>query len=237
MLISHDRRFLFVHVPKTAGTSITNCIRPFADDPASYFENRFLERLGIRVNLFSPYRRKRFRTHATALDVKRNLPADVYDRLYKFTFVRNPWSMLASLYRFIPSRPRHRKAKIVAAMTFDEFVDTWTLRPEVHQKRWVCDSRGDVIVDYIGRYESLSHDFQHVCNHLGIECLLPHDNRGPGSADYRELYSKRLETLVADRLSEDIDLFEYQFDGDPVSGSSREASSDGALPANLKHAG
>ena len=57
MLISHDRQFLFIHVPKTAGTSVTNCLSQYANRPDTMWENRLLAGVGIHVNHIGPWRR------------------------------------------------------------------------------------------------------------------------------------------------------------------------------------
>ena len=212
MLISHDKQFLFIHIPKTAGTSITNSLTAYADKPELLWENRLLAGLGIHVNHIGPWKRRRFRGHCSANDVYRNLPQDVYNGLFKFAFVRNPWDLLVSLYNFIPSRPNHRYQKRVAQMTFAEFVEAWTKRPEIRQASRITDMRGNCLIDFVGYFESISEDFTTVCNRVGVAPPLPRDNRSRHS-DYRESYDDRLQQLVADRLAEDIQFFGYEFDG------------------------
>jgi len=212
MLLSHDHHFLFIHIPKTAGTSIRVSLSPYAAHPEKFWENRLLSSLGINVNHVGPWKRKRFRPHCTAQDVQRNLPADVFDSLFKFVFVRNPWDLLVSLYNFIPSRPKHRYSRHVATMSFSEFVDEWTQRPEILQSRWIQNRQQNLIVDYVGFFENISHDFEVVCSQIGINVPLPRNNRSV-HADYRDLYSDRLKNLVASRLAADIEFLGYDFDG------------------------
>ncbi len=212
MLVSYDRKFLFIHIPKTAGTSIRNSLRPYARRPELLWENRLLSRFGINVNTIGPWRRKRFRPHCSALDIKRNLPANVYADLFKFAFVRNPWDLLVSLYHFIPSRPTHRHRERVAAMTFAEFVDEWTQRPEILQAPRICDRQGNLIVDFVGYFENVAGDFRAVCKEIGIASPLPTANKSV-HADYRSQYTERVQQLVAERLAKDIDVLGYTFDG------------------------
>ncbi len=228
MLLSHDHQFLFIHIPKTAGTSIRVSLSPYAFHPETLLENRVLSSVGINVNHIGPWKRKRFRPHCTALTVQRNLPADVFDNLFKFVFVRNPWDLLVSLYNFIPSRPKHRYSKYVASLSFSDFVNEWTQRPEILQSRWIQDHRQELIVDYVGFFENIPHDFEVVCTRIGVDAPLPRNNRSV-HADYRDLYSDRLKDLVATRLARDIDFLGYDFDG-PSASRQRE------LQSRRKHA-
>jgi len=215
MLVSYDKQFLFIHIPKTAGTSITNSLDAHASHPELLWENRLLAKVGIRVNQVGPWQRKRFRGHCSASDIQRHLPASVYQQLFKFAFVRNPWDLLVSLYNFIPTRMNHRYQKRVAEMSFAQFVDEWTRRPEIHQATRVCDRQGKLLVDFVGYFENISQDFATVCNRIGVKSLLSKENRSKHS-DYREHYTDELRQMVADRLSEDVEFFGYDFDGPSV---------------------
>jgi hypothetical protein len=71
---------------------------------------------------------------------------------------------------------------------------------------------GTLLVDEIGRYETLRADFARICRHVGIEPLLPHLNRSH-HRDYRTYYTERTRALVAEHFRKDIELFGYTFDG------------------------
>ena len=212
MLLSRDRQFLFIHIPKTAGTSIRTILSRHACQPELFWENRLLSAVGINVNVVGPWWRKRLRPHCSSGDVQRHLPAEVFDRLFKFAFVRNPWDLLVSLYNFIPTRPTHRYQNHVASLSFPEFVNEWTMRPEIFQARRICDRRGALLMDFVGFFEDVARDFEVVCRQVDITAELPRANRS-NHADYREVYSDRLRRLVAARLAEDIEFLGYDFDG------------------------
>ncbi|MCH2200466.1 MAG: sulfotransferase family protein [Fuerstiella sp.] len=213
MLVSYDKQFLFIHVPKTAGTSIRASLGNYACRPEKLWENRLLSSVGVNVNVIGPWRRKRFRPHCSAQDVQRQLPAQVFEKLFKFAFVRNPWDLLVSLYNFIPTRPNHRHQKRVAAMSFAEFVDEWTQHPEIFQARRIRDSSGTQLVNFVGFFEDVARDFEVVCNRIGVSRPpLPRNNRSV-HADYRDVYTDHLKNMVATRLAEDIEFLGYDFDG------------------------
>lgn len=211
MLVSYEKNFLFIHIPKTAGTSVRNSLSPYACHPENLWENRLLSGIGINVNTIGPWQRRRFRPHCSALDIRRNLPERVFSDLFKFAFIRNPWDLLVSLYHFIPSRPRHRHAQRVAAMSFPEFVDEWTRRPEILQSPRICDQSGNLMVDFVGCFERIAQDFQFVCDQIGVAAPLPQSNRSV-HADYRTQYTDSLRDVVADRLAQDIEFLGYTFD-------------------------
>ena len=212
MLISYDQNFLFVHVPKCAGTSMRVALEQLSGNPLECWENRLLNRVGINLNVIGPYQRRRFRNHSTAAQIRRYLPAHVYQSLFKFAFVRNPWDRLVSLYYFIQRRPQHRYNKLVSGMLFPEFADVWTQRRDILQKNWVCDSRGRLIVDFVGRMESLEEDFDRIRYQLGGHAQLNILNSGGTRRDYRRMYVDATRDLVADRLAADIHFFGDQFD-------------------------
>jgi hypothetical protein len=75
----------------------------------------------------------------------------------------------------------------------------------------VVSRAGRQIVDFIGRYERLTQDFQHICDVLELDTALPHKN--PSSRrDYRTYYNEKSRRLVEEHFKEDIDFFGYTFD-------------------------
>ncbi len=212
MLISHSRRFAFIHVPKTGGSSVFLALKPHADDVNGYWANRWLAAAGIHVNHLAPWRSKKFRPHVAARVLEAWLPADVFAGLFKFAFVRNPWDLLVSSYHFLKSKPEHRRSRRVSRLpTFGDYVEYEIRRAQLHQVAMLCDRRGRLLVDYVGRYESLVTDFASICGRIGIEATLPRVN-ATVRGDYRDHYTPALAGRVAEAFAADIERFGYAFE-------------------------
>ena len=216
MIVSYERNFLFVHVPKTGGTSIRAVLGQHCHNPKVFWSNRVLAKVGIEVNyLTRDYRKLQFRTHDRIANAQRLLPTDVYERLFKFAFVRNPWDLLVSLFKFIRKTESHKRHRLVSKMEFSEFIDFAVTKQIAHQSRLISDNRGNILTDFIGRFENLTQDVQIILQKTGIPAKLPHLNRTPTSC-YQDFYSALSKEKVAIAYQVDIDAFEYEFDGRSV---------------------
>lgn len=78
------------------------------------------------------------------------------------------------------------------------------------QSAWIENEQGEIVVDTICRFENLSEDFKELCNQLGIDETLPHDNRTEHK-NYRFYYSEELKQMVATIYKKDIERFNYTF--------------------------
>jgi len=74
----------------------------------------------------------------------------------------------------------------------------------------VTGDGGEVIVDFVGRYERLQADLDEVGGRLGIPAALPHLNRS-SHRDYREYYTDETRDIVAARFARDLAQFDYRF--------------------------
>lgn len=212
MLVSQTHSFAFVHVPKTAGSSVHTALARYTIPPKAFWANRWLARVGIPVNRFAPWPNMRFRTHASAEVLRAWLPADVFAELFKFAFVRNPWDLLVSYWHYIRRLPGHRRHREVAALpSFAAYVEYEIRRGEFSQAGMLCDRDGQLLVDFVGRYESLDTDFAFICRRIGIEATLPRANAGV-RGDYREYYSPALVDRVAEAFAADVERFGYAFE-------------------------
>lgn len=216
MLISHRHAFAFIHVPKTGGTSVARALWRHADHADRYWANRCLAVVGIHVNHYAPVRSRKFRPHTSADILRRNLPAGMFESLFTFAFVRNPWDLLVSYHHFLcdaeghgehASHRRHRAARLP---DFDAYVRYEIRRGKISQTRMVADPSGRVLVDFLGRYESLATDFAYVCQRTGIDAALGRSNTSV-RGDYRDYYTPRLAALVRDHFAEDVERFGYEF--------------------------
>ncbi|MCH2209855.1 MAG: sulfotransferase family protein [Fuerstiella sp.] len=208
MIVSFDKKFLFCHLLRTGGTSIKRALKPYSSQPERFMENRILRALGIRINHWTAYERKWFRGHTSAGIAKCNMPSDVWSDLFRFTIVRNPFDRMVSLYHHLP---RHKSGRGVRDLTFHEFVNTWSRRPEFQQKPLITDENGKLLVDFVGHFESLREDFRYICQKIGLEADLEHANASPRQRDYRDYYTPELISVVQEVFSDDLESFGYQF--------------------------
>ena len=219
MLISYKHNFLFVHIAKPGGTSVRAALRryrwggwytlPLALASAASQMTRPRHKLGIK-----------FPRHAKAVAALEMLPAEVFNGFFKFTVVRNPWDLQVSSYhhihrekpevlRGIPGFADFLRYKFDPERPYDFMLDISAER----QHEYLVNLRGEVIVDFIGRYERLEDDFRSVCQTIGIRPpALPHLRRATERSDYRRYYDDALAELVADHYRRDLELLDYRFD-------------------------
>ena len=76
MVLSTNPPFLFIHIPKTAGTSVEEALFDYQD--FNYMNE----------------------PHPIVAQYKTYLSKEMFESLFKFSFVRNPWSLQVSTYKY-----------------------------------------------------------------------------------------------------------------------------------------
>lgn len=222
MLISGDYGFIFVHIPKTAGTSISAVLEPLARYRRPSLWIKVRRRLPGRLPPLSHY----FSQHARAVDVRRRIGAANFDRQFSFAFVRNPYAHALSHYRHL-ARYRHKRiARRVRQIDFTTFL-RWrsegARRAHWHyiervvfmgdQAGFVTDAAGRVLVDRICRFEHLAEEFTWLSGHLNLPQLaLPHMLASGVAPDAvaGNLFTPEAITLINRLYARDFDLFGYR---------------------------
>lgn len=125
MLISFRHEFIFIHNYKVAGTSVKaalskyGLINPLLNNT---IWNRTIDQSQLRVLYTNKYFRRlirgitpdssrNFRSHLHASEIEQYLPTQVFDKFYKFGFVRNPWDWQVSLYHYMSQISDHHQGK------------------------------------------------------------------------------------------------------------------------------
>lgn len=201
-MISFQKKFLFVHIPKTAGNSIQTALKEYSEDEFVAFrpEQDGVERFGLRNPKFN------VRKHSTLAEYRSALGEERFRALYKFTCVRNPWDRMISYY-FQPT---------VGTETWDKkaFKKVVSKAVSVSDYLRLGENEADPFanVNCIMRFERLDGDFATVCSALGISSgALPVYNRS--SRDhYSKYYDDELRELVGERFATEIERFGYTFD-------------------------
>ena len=212
MLLSHSHKFLFIHIPKTAGSSITSALAPYSEQPDKHWFNRLLGCMGINVNWYGPLRIRNPRKHTTFSQTQRIYAKTMLDSYFKFAFVRNPWDLMVSYFHYIKSRTGHHRSKQVNALSsFEDYLHYEIERGKVSQSQFIYDREDKLQVDFVGRFENLVSDFLEICTHVGLKDVqLAHQNKS-SRGSYQQYYNAETRELVARHWQKDIDLFKYSF--------------------------
>ncbi|MBE7382500.1 MAG: sulfotransferase family 2 domain-containing protein [Leptolyngbya sp. SIO1E4] len=158
-----------------------------------------------------------------------------YDDYWKFCFVRNPWDRLVSCYseKIKPDKNFFGKTNsfengvhkgflkygiFEANMPFEEFLKAVSEIPDCEaeqhfrsQHTFLTDKEGELIADFIGKFENIDQDFHYIFKRLNKpEIHLPKSNR-TRHAKYREYYTDEALNIFEKRYSKDIQLFDYEF--------------------------
>ncbi len=208
MIISHSKKFIFIHNYKVAGTSIRNALHPYSNH--TYKSSSWRDKILFRTKIYPNIYGIQFPHHCNASYLKKNLPPQYFNSYFKFGFVRNPWDWQVSLYLYMLKEQTHPQHKLIKSFKgFNDYLH-WRVNHEVRlQKDFFYDSFGACQVDFIGTYENVYEDFSHVCHQLGLKTELPHLNISRNLGSYLEYYDKSSIQRVYEVFQEDCQLFGY----------------------------
>lgn len=224
MLLSYKKSFLFVHNPKAAGRSVKHQLGQYSLYSPSKFHslNKIIENINPGILSFENHKNNFFRNninrrfffdgHHTAAQIKKRFKNSEWDKLFKFGFVRNPWSREVSLYFFIKQNlAQHPEYEFINKFnSFKCYLD-WTLqnKPLRFQKDYFCDSNGELIVDYIGKIETYDKDMSIVLDKIGIKKMQSTNENQSKHNDFREYYDNESFDWIKSMYHRDITFFNY----------------------------
>jgi Sulfotransferase family len=201
-MISLQKRFLFVHIPKTAGNSIQSVLRDYSEDQlvALRKEQDGIERFGLRNPEY------KVKKHSTLSEYHDALGDEQFGKLYKFTCVRNPWDRMVSYYFTPTQNPETWERKKFRAIISKAVSAADYLRLGNGEEDPFAN------VDYIMRFENLVDDFRAVCTAISISPpTLPQYNRS-SREHYSKYYDDELREFVRARFASEIERFDYSFE-------------------------
>ena len=207
-----------MHIAKTGGTSVRAALKSMQWRDPYYFAQWICSRLsgmtGHRIAAKLP-------RHSKIICAQEMLPKEFFDGLYKFAFVRNPWDLQVSSYHHLK---RERPHLLEGHESFEAFT-RWKLNPERPYQYhldtamtpltdYLSDMRGNLLTNFIGRYERLHEDWHHICTHLNMPTPeLPHKRQATDRGkDYRSYYTDDLAEAVGQYFQRDVELLGYRFD-------------------------
>lgn len=205
MPIFDSSKSIFIHIPKCGGTSLVTSFSPE------------IKQLIARPNKFSlKYMYGRNLQHATASKVRLLAPVR-YARYYKFSLVRNPWDRMISEYNW--------RKQWDTNLANTNFINMLENIPKYRDKRephfyqasdFIMDKNDNLLIDYLGYFENIDHEFEHICKQLNLDLTLARKNVSSNqSAEQlnKGFYGKVASELIKQHFPRDIANFGYQSPG------------------------
>lgn len=200
-MISINKRFLFIHITKTAGTAIEETIE---DDSCICKRNQIDDR---ERGYLAPL------NHLTLREIIRGdfVPDQELEKFFKFAFVRNPWDRVISEC-FCP----HIQLIFLDCQDIAERIKTVCLFAEegvgghcLRQTEFI--KPGIFSLDFIGRYENLEDNMEYVLKKIGLPDRTFTVRNKTERKHYREFYNTETRKLVEKTYEEEIEKFGYLF--------------------------
>ncbi len=141
----------------------------------------------------------------------------LFELVYKFTIVRNPWDRVVSGFSYLRTTKRSLPVNI-KSMSFEDFVvkvfskygHDFDAHFNPQYPNAFCD--GECFVDFIGKLESIQQDWKTIAQKIGAPEILPHKNRS-NHKSYHSYYTTKSADIVQNIYQQDVDAFGYIFHG------------------------
>jgi len=191
-MINHKHKFIFIHIPKTGGLTITR-----------QFQKKIIHKTALEQRKLSPEIWDEYYKFAFVRSPWSYLVS-------RYFFAR------------LKHRKGKRGYRTAVDMKFDRWVrwfidikkdDLDGYEPKYYRPliEWVTDKKGNVIVDYVGRTEGFHKHWMKVCKDIGLKASrLPRKNT-TSHRHYSTYYTDDLRDAVADYFAPDLKAFKYKF--------------------------
>ncbi|MCI1028001.1 sulfotransferase family 2 domain-containing protein [Pantoea dispersa] len=200
MIFSHEKKFLFIHNPKVAGTSVRKSLEQYDSTEGAFWRPFYLEK----------YERIVDRAHVPACEYDQHSLLDISEKYFTFGFVRDPYQRFLSAWEEYKYQHNYRGTDDVNEWA-TSYLNESSIRYDwrfIHfcPQHYFFYVGSKCIADFIGKQESLSLDWFRVQKIIGLNAPLGHHNK-KSNIDKRNV----LEILNSDTIALINRLYEKDF--------------------------
>lgn len=194
MTYNPDIKAVFIHIPRTGGSSIKRILR----DVGGFSEEM---------------------THADFRYVKEKL-GNEWKNYFKFSIVRNPFSRMVSWYNWLvysSKLGKDKRGRIVQHPgTFENFLFNYNRIYKKDRMTGYTFKKQQVEfignkMDFVGRFENLQEDFDYICKRIGMKNIKLPVRKKTEETDYKSYYTRKLRDYIIHTFYDDLKTFGYTF--------------------------
>ena len=191
------RDVLFIHIPKTGGTTICNVLGIEKTRNAQAYS-------------FTPVTTGWYCFgHGTYRDMTElsMVTPEFLERAYTFSFVRNPYDQVVSHWAFCA---QNKKWGMKPNTPFKEYVTGVMQRVSHHRPQWTYIKSAPL--NFLGHFEFFEEDLKLLAIELGLGAVeIPHLNAS-ARPHYSEVYCKETKEIVEEFYAEDFQNLGYDME-------------------------
>jgi hypothetical protein len=207
MPIDFNKNFLFIHIPKCAGTTVEKMLN--------------LDSVGCWVcqkKVIPKLHKLKSAQHLTYQEYKALISSNYWTRLYKFAFVRNPYDRIVSEYFYC-----RQEKPFFKYPDFESFVKALPDLPEdIRIKREKFDGHVETMTSFLEgqsgdvevyRFENFVQEFQKLTEKLGIKITADvpvlRKSKFRPEKPFMDFYNPETKTIVSELYDDDFKNFGY----------------------------
>ena len=179
--INHEKKAIFIHVPKTAGTYITNILinnygfeyyllrridhEEYCDYDIKYNKNKYIDGFFFGNKKYGTLE---YYMNSEELNKKMNMTLEKWNSYYKFSFVRNPYDRLISSWNYL-QKILKLNIEFEVYLNFKEILsDIEYFHMYMPQFKNISNNN-KLFVNYIGKYENLENNIKEILLNIGFK--------------------------------------------------------------------
>ena len=190
-------RFIFIHIPRTGGSSLERILLSL-ESVASWDE---MNRKVIVDKLIGPEK------HYKASRVQAIVGLAKWELALKISIVRNPFDKVISHF----FQPYYRNINALSGNSLDFFLSAY--QPAPHEDGFTCSDYLDEEVDIIIRYENYAQQLLMLLGPFRVTPTQIAERIGAvrSISSYRDFYSSHTRRIVEELYRDDLERFHYSF--------------------------
>lgn len=222
-MISDKHKFIYIHVPKCGGMSMTHHLLPYSEDYPSGVGGKNASSIMVRRPNEKDHRYfGRSYMHATANELKDFMGDDKYNDYYKFTTIRNTYDRLVSLYFWATNDVELNPNKFKDIIGYNGLRN----RPPVSYKNgkmvlprgsspinfFVCDENDEIMIDDVFLIGDMNDNMNTIYKKIGVEGeLMKKKSNTSKHKHYSHYYTQELIDVVDYLYEIEIKKFNFEF--------------------------
>lgn len=203
--------FWFVDIPRTSSSSLK--VQFGQKFGRTYAKKNLREEKNHIKGIFDD--------HLTSKQMIKLLGRDLWDKIFTFSIVRNPWDRAVSFYQYRINRNKVIKSGhslmsfkehiLMLKKYYDEY-RSYNSRLTYPCYEFISDNN-NIIVNKVIRFENREEELKEISNKIGFDVLATvHYEKILGKNNYNEYYDSETREIIKEIYAKDIEVFGYSFE-------------------------